>query len=125
MAGTGCSTSHEMKCTMEQRASTLSETGAPQLAAKQGTYTAGNQRTDTAGDQKTDTAGKETRVTPAEMPSTPPTPTTPYRTAGRTVKSFSHLQFLLSQAREETKSGEAQMETKPRREMTGNPTSFL
>ena len=116
-AGTDCLTSHEMKCMIEQRASTLTETGAPQSAAGQGTCTAGN--------RKTDTAGKDTRVKPAEMPTTPPTPTTPYRAAGRTVESFSHVQFLLSQAREETKSGEAQMETKPGREMTGNPTSFL
>ena len=84
-AGTDCLTSHEMKCMIEQRASTLTETGAPQSAAGQGTCTAGN--------RKTDTAGKDTRVKPAEMPTTPPTPTTPYRAAGCTVKSFSHLQF--------------------------------
>ena len=38
-AGTDCSTSHEMKCTMEQIASTLTETGAPRSAAKRGTCT--------------------------------------------------------------------------------------
>ena len=65
-AGTDCSSSHEMKCTMEQRAFTLTGTGAPQSAAEQGTCTVGN--------QKTDTTGKETRVKPAEMPTTPPTP---------------------------------------------------
>ena len=63
-AGTDCSTSNEMKRTMEQRAFTLRGTGAAQSAAEQGTCTAGN--------QKTDTAGKETRVEPAEMPTTPP-----------------------------------------------------
>ena len=84
-AGTDCSTSHKMKCTMEQRTFTLTGTGAPQPAAEQGTCTGGN--------QKTDTVGKETRVRPAEMPTTPPIPTPPYRAAGRTVKSFSHVQF--------------------------------
>ena len=64
--GTDSSTSHEMKCTIEQKAFTLTGTGAPQSAAEQGTCTAGN--------QKTDTAGKETRVKPEEMPITPPTP---------------------------------------------------
>ena len=84
-AGTDSPTSHEMKCNMEQRASTLTETGAPQSAAEQGASKAGN--------QKNDRAGKETRVKPAEMPTTPPTPTTLYRAAGRTVKSFSHVRF--------------------------------
>ena len=84
-ARTDCSTSYETKCTLEQRALTLTETGSPQSAAEQGTCTAGN--------QKTDTAGKEPGVKPAEMLTTPPTPTTPYRAAGRTVKSFSHVRF--------------------------------